>query len=502
MAYGVPFVVFGTLWVSKKKNCRRTYEISELIKFTYMLTERTVVWLDWSNNNLRVIREENISIDFEDHSAENCLQLDLPLHLCSADVEGTPNGDSHLICPGLFDTYPDLNFDLGPFEYDCSIISETNTNLGVVSNLPSLATPSPSPSQFDYQFINLNDPLFTIHSPQNEQQSSGPVLYPPSLAQPLQSAGLSPGTSGPGSSVSSNSVEADNYSCNLHQPAFFFTGTRYREPIHSGVDSSGISTFGNYSKLLPAPARLQPHNGNEDYPSRPKIPSSSPDTLRPGNKRQVPLKLSVRRCRRREQHITCPSCSKAFSRPCDLKKHARTHSRAFRCDIAGCTNMQGFALHKDLRRHIDTLHLKSTFTCHFPSCGNIFSRSDNCLRHFNEQHTNPEEQCPLEHHHDLEAPENTPLSAFTTLRIRHHLPCHGSYTIFKFIIVQQRIVVDNVGMFCESQSWGLRDDLEFFGVPSITLYYTATRNAAPNTPIESFYSRSENDSPKFQAILL
>lgn len=233
----------------------------------------------------------------------------------------------------------------------------------MLSDLPSLATSLLSPSQFDNQFIIPNDPLFTTYSPQNEQQSSAPVLSLPSLAQSPQSAGLSPATS----------------------------GTQYEEPIYCGVDPSGISTSGNHLKILPAPARPQPHNRNEDHPSHPKIRSSSPDTLHPGNKRQVPLKLSVRRRRRQDQQITCSSCSKVFSRPCDLKKHARTHNLAFRCDIAGCSNTQGFALHKDLRRHIDTIHLKSTFTCPFLSCEKIFSRSDNCLRHFQEQHSNPEE---------------------------------------------------------------------------------------------------------------
>lgn len=189
----------------------------------------------------------------------------------------------------------------------------------MLSDLPSLAAPSLPPSQFDHLFIIPNDPLFTTHSPQNEQQSSAPGLSPPSLAQSPHRAGLSPATSGRDTSVTSNSVEADSHPCNLHQPAGFFTGTQYGEPIHSGVDLSGISTSGNCSKILPAPARPQPHNRNEDHPSRPKIRSSSPDTLHPGNKRQVPLNLSARRRRRRDQQITCPSCSKVFSRPCDLK---------------------------------------------------------------------------------------------------------------------------------------------------------------------------------------
>jgi hypothetical protein len=189
----------------------------------------------------------------------------------------------------------------------------------VFSDLPSLAAPSLSPSQFDNHFIIPNDPLFTTHShsPQNEQQSSASVLFPPSLTQSPQSAGLSPATSARGTSVSSNSVEADNYPCNLYQPKGFFTGTQYGEPLHGGVDPSGISTSGNYSKILLAPP--QPHNGNEDHPSRPKARSSSSDTLHPGDKRQVPLKLSVRRRRRQDRQITCPSCSKVFLRPCDLK---------------------------------------------------------------------------------------------------------------------------------------------------------------------------------------
>ena len=189
----------------------------------------------------------------------------------------------------------------------------------MLSDLPSLATPSLSLTQFDNQFIIPNDPLFTTDSPQNNQQSSSPVLSPPSLARSHQNAGLLPATSRQGTSISSNSVETDDYPCNLHQPNGFSTGTQYGEPIYSGIDPSGISTSGNYSKNFPAPARPQPHNGNEDHPSRPKIRGSSPDTLHPGNKRQVPRKLLVRRRRRRDQQITCSSCSKAFSRPCDLK---------------------------------------------------------------------------------------------------------------------------------------------------------------------------------------
>lgn len=108
---------------------------------------------------------------------------------------------------------------------------------------------------------------------------------------------------------------------------------------------------------------------------------------RQGSASQSPQKLALARKRpRKKQQLNCPSCAKVFSRPCDLKKHGRTHERTFMCSINGCTNTQGFGLRKDLRRHIDTVHLRATFTCHFTSCGETFSRSDNCLRHFEEQH--------------------------------------------------------------------------------------------------------------------
>ncbi|KFX96462.1 hypothetical protein V490_03346 [Pseudogymnoascus sp. VKM F-3557] len=82
----------------------------------------------------------------------------------------------------------------------------------------------------------------------------------------------------------------------------------------------------------------------------------------------------------------CSSCPKGFSRLCDLNKHRKTHERPFKCTIAGCGGMPGFALPKDLRRHIDNVHCKSTFTCYYQNCAKTFSRSDNCQRHIEEQH--------------------------------------------------------------------------------------------------------------------
>ncbi|KAF4631279.1 hypothetical protein G7Y89_g6848 [Cudoniella acicularis] len=115
---------------------------------------------------------------------------------------------------------------------------------------------------------------------------------------------------------------------------------------------------------------------------------SSQEPAEPAPLLQTPSQhISPRSRLKHDRQFKCTSCTKVFPRRCDLNKHAKSHERPFKCDIAGCTHTQGFALHKDLRRHIDTIHLKSTFTCHFPGCGETFSRSDNCHRHFEEQHS-------------------------------------------------------------------------------------------------------------------
>ncbi|KAE9365904.1 hypothetical protein N431DRAFT_351655, partial [Stipitochalara longipes BDJ] len=228
-------------------------------------------------------------------------------------------------------------------------------NLGLLSNHSSLAISSSNPQSLDKQPVILPDYPLSAESFQRTE----------------------PGLDDPRPLPAYSTKSPLNSSC--------FYDTEDTVSFHEDTESaSDLSNSQSCSALSSPQPQVELHLDIEK--------SALEKLSQVTNTRSVASQLlekiaPARKRRRKEQQLNCPSCAKVFSRPCDFKKHSRTHQRTFNCTITGCTNTRGFALHKDLRRHIETVHLRSTFTCHFPSCGEVFSRSDNCLRHFDEQHS-------------------------------------------------------------------------------------------------------------------
>ncbi|KAF7927184.1 hypothetical protein EAE99_005515 [Botrytis elliptica] len=91
------------------------------------------------------------------------------------------------------------------------------------------------------------------------------------------------------------------------------------------------------------------------------------------------------------QHYTCPECQKQFKLPCELNVHIKSHTLPFKCRICSCKSL-GFRYHKDLKRHIASIHPKlnpngERYFCDAESCkhsraeGKGFTRKDNFKRH-------------------------------------------------------------------------------------------------------------------------
>ncbi|KAK4216095.1 hypothetical protein QBC37DRAFT_280314 [Rhypophila decipiens] len=88
------------------------------------------------------------------------------------------------------------------------------------------------------------------------------------------------------------------------------------------------------------------------------------------------------------QHV-CPHCAKPFARLCDLNKHAKSHSRPFKCAIQTCKYHQhGWPTAKELERHINDKHSVAprTYACRFPPCTYKSKRESNCKQHMEKTH--------------------------------------------------------------------------------------------------------------------
>ena len=86
---------------------------------------------------------------------------------------------------------------------------------------------------------------------------------------------------------------------------------------------------------------------------------------------------------------TCSHCRKQFHRLCDLNKHARSHTRPFKCTFPKCKyRTLGWPTRKELERHINDKHASApqTYPCLFQPCSYRSKRRSNCKQHMEKTH--------------------------------------------------------------------------------------------------------------------
>lgn len=85
----------------------------------------------------------------------------------------------------------------------------------------------------------------------------------------------------------------------------------------------------------------------------------------------------------------CSHCKKSFTRLCDLNKHAKSHSRPYKCQFSNCKYYEhGWPTAKELERHVNDKHSLSprTYACLFQPCPYRSKRESNCKQHMEKAH--------------------------------------------------------------------------------------------------------------------
>ncbi|KAK4668088.1 uncharacterized protein QC764_701960 [Podospora pseudoanserina] len=85
----------------------------------------------------------------------------------------------------------------------------------------------------------------------------------------------------------------------------------------------------------------------------------------------------------------CSHCKKSFARHCDLNKHAKSHSRPYKCLYTNCKyHEHGWPTAKELERHVNDKHSPSprTYACLYQPCPYRSKRESNCKQHMEKAH--------------------------------------------------------------------------------------------------------------------
>ena len=93
---------------------------------------------------------------------------------------------------------------------------------------------------------------------------------------------------------------------------------------------------------------------------------------------------------------SCRECGKRFTRPCDLTKHEKTHSRPWKCTDPDCRYFtDGWPTQKECERHMNDKHSKlaKLYKCLYDPCPYTSKRESNCKQHMEKAHGWTYERC-------------------------------------------------------------------------------------------------------------
>lgn len=175
-----------------------------------------------------------------------------------------------------------------------------------------------------------------------------------------------------------NGEETDN----PHKPA----AGKDKAVSRANEDESGIWDSGTLARVGPVDfilPRGEEHGGlltetrsERDGPNPTLIPAKDPSSATAAAEKA------------NTSHV-CPHCHREFTRLFYLNKHAKLHSRPYKCAFQSCKNHdRGWPTARDLKRHVIDKHSATprTFACAFQSCTYESKRESNYRQHIEKKH--------------------------------------------------------------------------------------------------------------------
>ncbi|KAF3922912.1 hypothetical protein ABW20_dc0100646 [Dactylellina cionopaga] len=183
-------------------------------------------------------------------------------------------------------------------------------------------------------------------------------------------------------------------SSNMHRPHASMNEKIQEQLLAALEQRASIQELATLGGLFDIPSRdlpISPISQHQDL-------SGSDDGSDDNQGRMNPLlskrKKSIQKpqgghiCLHRDEE-TGAICGKKYNRPCDLKKHGKTHSRPHKCSETTCLyHEKGFPTEKERDRHETDRHSDAPqmWYCEFPPCPYKSKRESNCKQHMEKQH--------------------------------------------------------------------------------------------------------------------